>query len=479
MQNCWGAIMADDFSAAAGENGFYGEEAPIAACATALSNTALSLIRASGNGCIDLLAAAFSRPAALLSAAGNTVVRGWIVDGCNRIDEVLISVYRAPKSYTGEDGFDITCHGGIAAGRAVLAALQRCGFRLALPGEFSFRAFMNGKIDLTRAEAVMEIVSAKSDAGRGRAVARLSGVLEREIRQINAALLEALTEIELLLDYSELDGVSAENEALPGRERVTDALLRLRALERSYRSEKLYRDGALVVIAGKPNAGKSSLFNLMLREERAITSEVPGTTRDWIEGWLSIEGIPIRLVDTAGLREAGGEIERLGIERSFDRLGEADLIILVLDGAALSREALAAEADGFTARWGKTPVLAVWNKADIARPPEKEGCFCAVSAKTGEGADVLCSTIVQTLSKAAGALPDGSGAAVGSSRQKSLIDGAIAALETALALHDEGLPADLIAPCLREAVNFLGEITGDVSTADILEAMFSRFCVGK
>jgi tRNA modification GTPase len=470
--------MTDDFSAAAGKNGFYGEDGPIAACATALSNTALSLIRASGNGCIDLLATAFSRPAALLAAAGNTVARGWIVDGGNRIDEVLVSVYRAPKSYTGEDGFDITCHGGIAAGRAVLAALTRRGFRLALPGEFSFRAFMNGKIDLTRAEAVMEIVSAKSDAGRGRAVSRLSGVLEREIRQINAALLEALTEIELLLDYSELDGVAAEDEALPGRERVTDALSRLRALERSYRAEKLYRDGALVVIAGKPNAGKSSLFNLMLREERAITSEVPGTTRDWIEGWISIEGIPVRLVDTAGLREAGGEVERLGIERSFDLLGEADLIILVLDGASLPREALAAEADGFAARWQKTPVIAVWNKADLARPPANGGSFCAVSAKTGEGVGALCSEVVRALAAQAG-VPAGICTALGSDRQKTLIDGAIAALESALGLREEGLPADLIAPSLREAVNCLGEITGDVSTADILEAMFSRFCVGK
>jgi tRNA modification GTPase len=338
---------------------------------------------------------------------------------------------------------------------------------------------MNGKIDLTRAEAVMEIVSAKSDAGRGRAVARLSGVLEREIRQINAVLLDALTEIELLLDYSELDGVTAEDEALPGRERVTDALARLRVLERSYRAEKLYQDGALVVIAGRPNAGKSSLFNLMLREERAITSEVPGTTRDWIEGWISIEGIPVRLVDTAGLREAGGEVERLGIERSLDRLGEADLIILVLDGASLTREAMFAEADEFAARWEKTPVLTVWNKADLVRPPENDGRLCSVSAKTGEGSDALCSNIVQILSNAAGAVPDVYGAAPGSDRQKSLIDGAIAALGTVLAMRGEGLSADLIAPVLREAVNCLGEITGEVSSADILEAMFSRFCVGK
>ncbi|MDR0383651.1 MAG: tRNA uridine-5-carboxymethylaminomethyl(34) synthesis GTPase MnmE, partial [Spirochaetaceae bacterium] len=388
-------------------------------------------------------------------------------------------VFRAPKSYTGEDGMDITCHGGIAAGRAVLETLRRCGFRTALPGEFTFRAFINGKIDLTRAEAVMEIVSAKSDAGRGRAVTRLSGVLEREIRHINSILLDALTEVELLLDYSELDGVTAEDETLPSRERVAEALSRLSALQRSYRAEKLYRDGALVVIAGKPNAGKSSLFNLMLREERAITSEVPGTTRDWIEGWISIEGIPVRMVDTAGLREAGGKVERLGIERSFDRLGEADLIVLTLDGASVPAEELAREADAFSSRWRKTPVIAVWNKADLERPPETGGRFVAVSAKTGEGSGVLYSNIVRVLSGAAGAPADGSGVALGSGRQKELIDGAVSALETVVALGGEALPADLVAPFIREAVNCLGGITGEVSTADILEAMFSRFCVGK
>jgi tRNA modification GTPase len=458
---------------------YYGGDGPIAACATALAETALSLIRASGGGSIELLADCFSRPAALRGAAANTVVYGWIVDDGKPVDEVLVSVYRAPKSFTGEDGADISCHGGLAAGRAVLQTLQKHGFRQALNGEFSFRSFMNGKIDLTRAEAVMEIVSAKSDAGRGRAVTRLSGVLEQEIRQINALLLDALTEIELLLDYSELDGVSAGDEALPGREKVEEALARLRALEQSYRAEKLYHDGALVVIAGKSNAGKSSLFNLLLREERAIISEIPGTTRDWIEGWISVEGIPIRLADTAGLRESADLVEKLGIERSFKLLEDADLIILTLDGA-VDEKNLFREAENFSARWNKKPVLTVWNKSDLKPPPpENAACFCALSAKTGAGLNTLYKEIAGTLLKTAGKAPDLSGAGLGSSRQKALIDTAISGVESALARHDEGLPADLVAPALREAVDSLGEITGEVSNADILEAMFSRFCVGK
>jgi tRNA modification GTPase len=459
---------------------YYGDDGPIAACATALAETALSLIRTSGGGSIELLADCFSRPATLRGAAANTVVYGWIVDDGKPVDEVLVSVYRAPKSFTGEDGADISCHGGLAAGRAVLQTLQKHGFRQALNGEFSFRSFMNGKIDLTRAEAVMEIVSAKSEAGRGRAVTRLSGVLEQEIRQINALLLDSLTEIELLLDYSELDGVSAGDEGLPGREKVEEALVRLRTLEQSYRAEKLYHDGALVVIAGKPNAGKSSLFNLLLREERAIISEIPGTTRDWIEGWISVEGIPIRLADTAGLRESTDLVEKLGIERSFDMLEEADLIILTLDGA-VNEKNLFSEAEDFSARWNKKPILTVWNKSDLKPPPltENGAGFCALSAKTGAGLNILYKEIAGALLKTAGKSPDLSGAGLGSSRQKALIDAAISGVESALTRHDEGLPSDLVAPALREAVDSLGEITGEVSNADILEAMFSRFCVGK
>ncbi|MDR1147631.1 MAG: tRNA uridine-5-carboxymethylaminomethyl(34) synthesis GTPase MnmE [Spirochaetaceae bacterium] len=468
--------MPDRFS---GQNEiYYGDDSPIAACATALAETALSLIRASGGGSIELLADCFSRPAALREAAANTIVYGWIEDDGKPVDEVLVSVYRAPKSFTGEDGIDISCHGGLAAGRAVLQTLLNHGFRQALNGEFSFRSFMNGKIDLTRAEAVMEIVSAKSDAGRGRAVTRLSGVLEREIRQINMLLLDSLTEIELLLDYSELDGVSAGDETLPGRGKVEEALARLRALEQSYRAEKLYHDGALVVIAGKPNAGKSSLFNLLLREERAIISEIPGTTRDWIEGWISVEGIPIRLADTAGLRESADLVEKLGIEKSFNLLEGADLIILTLDGIIDEKTLFREDAD-FSARWSKKPVLTVWNKSDIKPPPENAAGFCAVSAKTGAGLNILYKKIAGALAKTAGKAPDLSGAGLGSGRQKALIDAAISGVESALARHDEGLPADLVAPALREAVDSLGEITGEVSNADILEAMFSRFCVGK
>ena len=374
----------------------YTDLSPIAALATAPGPAALAIIRTTGSGSIDLLARVFSRPNALREAPGNTIVYGWIVkekgegeasplapvrrpqvglgsyatplsggqppatppvpsggtEYCagsgiesgaatntqssvaahSRIDEVLVNVYRAPRSYTGEDGADIICHGGSAAPKAVLDTLFRAGFREALRGEFTFRAFTNGKLGLSKAESVLEMVEARTDKARENAVARLSGVLETEIDAIKQNLVIALAALELALDYSELDGIEDAPEGIPERALITDALVRLETLAAAYRSQRLYNEGALVVIAGKPNAGKSSIFNLLLKEERAIVTPIPGTTRDYIEATLDISGIPVRLIDTAGLRKEASEIEAEGIRRSRMLMDEADLVLLVKDG---------------------------------------------------------------------------------------------------------------------------------------------------
>ena len=459
----------------------YGDEAPIAALATPPGESALTLIRTSGKDAPALAAPFFSRPEKLLNALGNTVVHGWIMDREERLDEALVSVFRAPRSYTGEDALDICCHGGRAAAQAVLGALKKAGFRDALPGEFTFRAFMNGKLDLTRAESVMELVSAKTSRARQGAVGRLSGSLEREIREIKTLLVEVLAETELYLDYSEDEtGLSPDIEArglLPNRARAEAALARLEALGASYTRERLYHDGALAVIAGRPNAGKSSLFNLLLGEDRAIVADVPGTTRDWIEAWIAIEDIPLRLADTAGLRDGGDPLERLGMERSRDLAGQADLILYVLDGAIGVTRDDQAFIDEFC---GKTPLLLLWNKADLRPPPEDS--LLGISAKTGAGLPRLSARIAARLREAAGGKngEDSAGVpGIGTARQEELVRRAEEAAREALALAAGQEPLDVIAPLLREGISALGEITGEVSTADILEAMFSRFCVGK
>jgi tRNA modification GTPase len=481
----------------------YGNREPIAALATAPGENALAVIRTSGGGvggeirsAVDLVAEIFSRPSKLREAPGHSVVCGWIVDPAGgkgkKVDEVLVSVYRSPRSYTGEDAVDISCHGGTAVVRGILGVLKKAGFREALPGEFTFRAFMNGKQDLTRSESVMELVAAKTGRAREQAALRLSGVLEKEIQGIRDLLVEVLAGTEIYLDYSEDEFTIPGDEAagrLPGRESAKEAAVRLENLSASWCRERLYAEGALAVIAGRPNAGKSSLFNYLIKEERSIVTDIPGTTRDWIEALISVRDIPLRLADTAGLRDHGNEktneAERLGIRRSRDLLDQGDLVLYVIDGSA----GFTGEDREFVAAWDpRKPLLVLWNKCDISFPsPVLEaalpGGLLKVSAKTGEGIAGLDRAIAGILEAGAGVSPGDScpqdAAGPGTLRQKELIDAALAGVTEALELAEKGEPLDVIAPLFRAAVEALGEITGEVSTADILDAMFSRFCVGK
>ncbi|MCL2804965.1 MAG: tRNA uridine-5-carboxymethylaminomethyl(34) synthesis GTPase MnmE [Treponema sp.] len=452
----------------------YGDDDPIAAFATTAGNSALTLIRCCGKGSIDLASSVFA-PAK--NAEGNTVVHGWIVNKGEKIDEVLVSVFRSPKSYTGEDSLDICCHGGFSAGKAVMEALKDAGFRDALPGEFTFRSFLNGKLDLTRCESVMELVGAKTETGRSHAVSRLSGSLEKEINEIKQLLVKVLTGAEIYLDYSE-DEVSADTDEIKGKlpyqDIAQEVLQRLKKLSATWQMERLYQEGVTAVIAGRPNAGKSSLFNSLLKEDRSIVTEAAGTTRDWIEAWVSIEGIPIRLVDTAGLRNTAEPAEKIGVEKSRKLLQEADLVLYLLDGTQGVTDEDKQELEG-------KKYLLLWNKCDISPQPQPiSGSIpICISAKTGEGLAALYSSITKTIKANSGPDLQTSEVSLGSARQKKLVDVSCAALEEALELANKEEALDIIAPLLREAVNALGEITGEVSTSDILDEMFSNFCVGK
>jgi len=474
-------------------NASYGDDSPIAAFATTPGNSALTLIRCSGKGSIELASSVFAaartknnslqeNKSPLATAPGNTVIHGWIVSNKNeKIDDVLVSIFRSPKSYTGQDSLDICCHGGAVAGRSVMEALKQAGFRDALPGEFTFRAFMNGKLDLTKAESVMELVSAKTETSRRHAVSRLSGSLHNEIDGIKKLLVDVLAAAEIFLDYSE-DEISADAEEaegkLPKKDTALEALARLKKLSASWQLERVYQEGLTVVIAGCPNSGKSSLFNALLKEDRSIVTEIPGTTRDWIEAWVTIEGIPIRLIDTAGLRETGDSVEKIGVERSRKLLEESDIVLYLIDGS----RGLTAEDKVFIANLGKH--IIIWNKCDIAPLPESlrvSGQIpISVSAKTGEGLVELYAAIISEAGiKDLQLHDDPSSARLGTIRQKNLVDTACSSLEEAITLSDNDEPLDIIAPLLKDAVNSLGEITGEVSTADLLEKMFSNFCVGK
>jgi tRNA modification GTPase len=449
---------------------------PIAALATPPGESALAVIRTAGPGAIGLAASLFSRPEALRAASPFSLVHGQLVDpnSGEAVDEVLAAVFRAPAGPVGEDGVEFYCHGSPAVIRRALAILETAGFAPALPGEFSFRAFLRGKTDLVRAEAVQELVRAGSEGARVQALRRLEGGLSLSLASSRAALVEALAETEARLDYAE-DDDSPLGGLEPGLLQRTRALLA--GLSASYAAGRLYERGARVVVAGRPNAGKSSLFNLLVREERSIVAAEPGTTRDWIESGIEIEGLPVRLIDTAGLREASGEVESEGVSRSRRLASEAEGLLYLVDGI----EGLQAEDEAFLE--SRPDALAVWSKADDPSCRREPRGYLRLSSKTGEGLPALVAALRERLAPCFGARGGDSGREdevnVASERQKLLLDRAVAALDSALAGLERGMPLDALALDLREAADALGEITGEIASEEVLEAVFSRFCLGK
>ena len=444
----------------------------ICALATGWNVSALGVIRTSGSGAIDAVASVFSRPGSLKEAPGHTVVYGHIVDpdSNERVDQVLASVFRSPRSYTGEDSVEITCHGGIPGLRAVIDALHKAGFRDAGPGEFTMRGFINGKLDLTRAEAVQEIVTARTAKAHEMALHRLSGSVERRINLIKEDLIKIMSALELQLDYPE-DEVG--DEILPSPEDAGKAAEALKSLADTFREGRLYQEGVKIVLTGATNAGKSSLFNLFLREERAIVSDIHGTTRDYLESGISIEGIPVTLYDTAGIRQADNPVELEGIRRSGDVTAAADLVIYMIDGRIGATEE---EMDALGKRTRRD--LFIWNKTDLAEEKAPEGTF-GLSTVTGEGFDLLEKEILTRVRDDLPGYSGVQGAVIDSKRQFDLLTRGREAMERARDGLEEGAPLDAVAVDLREALDSLGEITGEVTSADILDSMFSSFCVGK
>lgn len=480
----------------------YTAEEPIAAIATPLSPGAIGIVRTSGKNCIELVSKVFSRPKALLSAQGNTLVYGWIIEPENsgdknnffstnnqdtysksenlvprKIDEVMLGVYRGPKSFTGEDMVEIFCHGGVAVVTAILDLLLKNGFRQAEKGEYTFRSFINGKADLTKAEAVKEIIDSKTDASRGRAAGRLAGNIFEEITSVKKLIIETIAAIEVAVEYPE-DEETISNSF--DSKKLIEARGRLKSLADSWKSERLYQDGARVVLCGKTNAGKSSLFNALLKEERAIVSDVEGTTRDYLEAWASFDGVPSRLFDTAGLRETGDIIEAAGVQRTKDLSGEADLILYLVDSTRGfepdDKEFISAQ---------NIPVILVWTKTDkpgaklVTDFDEKQLCKSVVelSSKTGTGMGCLSQTVKKVLMEKIGHQDSISG--LGSERQKKSVEEAFERVDHALVVASEGYALDAVVQDLEDSLDSLGEVTGEVTPDDILENIFSNFCVGK
>ncbi len=445
----------------------------IYALATPWAESALAVIRTSGPDAISLSCRCFSRPQALEKARSSMLVHGYLVDPATqeRVDEVVAAVYREGHGYTGENAVEFTCHGSLPGLRRILDVFAANGFRAAEPGEFTFRAFMHGKLDLTQAEAVQELVAARSAASQSLALSRLGGALGRRIEELKQQVLDIVSFIEVQLDYAE-DEIGGDT-TFP-RSQLEGVVASLEALASTWKTGRLYGQGARVVLAGATNAGKSSLFNLFLKEERAIVSDRHGTTRDFLEAWIQLEGVPVRLYDTAGLRDAGDTLEAEGIRRTEQLLEQADLILLLVDGSQADAEATMLR----NASIAEDPrTIVVWNKSDLSCNVPTCGAL-TVSSRTGEGMDRLVSTLASRLKEGVRSSGD-ERLVIESDRQRDGLLKAADALRRADELESGGVPLDIVAMELGEALNALGELTGEVTGADILERIFSGFCVGK
>ena len=459
----------------------YAPEEPICAIATALAPAALGIVRCSGTGTIELFSKLFSRPKTLRKAGGNTLVYGWVLDDGVRIDEVMVAVYRAPKSFTGEEMVEINCHGGPSVVMAIQNLLLRCGFRQAERGEFTFRAYINGKADLTKAEAVQEIIDSHTGESRSRAAGRLAGNLFEEINEIKKLIIDTVANIEVEIEYPEDEENIADSF---DDSNLIAAEKRLKALADSWKGEKLYQDGARVVLCGRTNAGKSSLFNAILKEERAIVSDIEGTTRDWLESWCDFGGVPVRLFDTAGLRQTRDVIEAHGVELAKSLSKDADAVLYLVDSLA----GLCQNDMEFLENCTE-PVVLVWNKVDSedfgknAQIPDDEAekikmlkAQVQISAKKGMGLGNLYETVKKVLTS--GMATERVQAGIGSARQKSAVEEALECVRHAIEVSRD-FTLDAVVQDLEDAQNALGELTGEVSPDDVLGSIFSRFCVGK
>jgi len=461
---------------------------PIAAIATPVGVGALSVVRMSGGGVFAIADKVFTKAHApevpIADSPGYTAHFGRLYDGDLMVDEVIVLVFRAPNSFTVENMVEITCHGGPVVTRHVLQLLLDNGCRLAQPGEFTRRAFINGRIDLLEAEAIGEMIHARSESAYRTAVNQMKGGLSGKLDTLRERLLTSCAMLELELDFSE------EDVRFQSRDELTDQVERLQCevgqLVDSYQHGRLLSEGVATAIIGRPNAGKSTLLNALLGEERAIVSHMPGTTRDYIEECFVYDKTMFRLTDTAGLREAVEEIEHEGIRRSYEKIAQADLILYLMDISADDFAEEIAAIRTIAAQYPGTKMLVAANKTD--RTASCEERMQMVGQETGcmvLGISALQQDGLDELKKAMGAMTENldklhdASVLVTSMRHYEALRNAADALQNARELIDREEETEFIAFELRSALDYVGEITGKVVSEEVLNVIFDRFCIGK
>jgi len=455
----------------------------IAAISTALGEGGIGIVRLSGNTVFEVIGQVFrsARHIPVQNLKSHHVYYGTIVDPENEqvVDEVLLTVMRTPYSYTREDVVEINCHGGLIPLKKTLELVLKNGARLAEPGEFTKRAFLNGRIDLAQAEAVIDIIRAKTDAGLNVAVNQLSGSLSAIAKEIKASITQMLAHIEASIDFPEHDIEEVTEQFL--LDNSQQVLAQLDNLIATAENGKVLREGLRTVIVGKPNVGKSSLLNALLKEKRAIVTEIPGTTRDIIEEIININGIPVKLIDTAGIRETNDLIEKIGIEKTKEFMDQADLILFILDA---SKE-LSAEDYAILELVKRQKVIFLLNKIDLEVKLQngelenivKDRPLIRMSVKNNKGITELEDLITELF--LSGDVNIKNGTIVTNIRHKDALNRARANIQDAINAINNAVPVDLVAIDLKAAFAAIGEITGESITEDILDQIFAQFCIGK
>lgn len=446
----------------------------IVAISTALGVGAISIVRLSGNDAINIVNKCFEGKD-LTKVDSHTIHYGFIKNETERIDEVLVSVMRAPKTYTTENIVEINCHGGIITTKQVLETMLNSGARLAEPGEFTKRAFLNGRIDLVESEAIMDLIESKSSEAKKMALSQLYGDLSKLITSFRDRLKNLLSSIEVNIDYPEYYDIEIVTEEKIAKE-IKSMKEELKNLIERSKSSSIIKNGIQTVILGRPNVGKSSILNKLLDEEKAIVTNVAGTTRDIVEGQTYIDGILIKFIDTAGIRKTDDIVEKIGVEKSLKAVEDADLIILVLN----NNEELTAEDLEILEKTKDKQRIIVINKKDLERNiklPENLENVVETDTNSIEGIDSLKSKIKEMFDLEKITTKDYT--YLSNSRQISLITKAYQSILSAEKSLNESLPIDLIAIDLKECFDFLGQVIGISYTDEIIDNLFENFCVGK
>lgn len=454
----------------------------IAAISTPVGEGGISIVRISGDDAIKV-AQRIYQGKNLEKVASHTINYGHIIDPDTKqeVDEVMVSVMRAPHTYTREDVIEINCHGGLLATNRILQLVLSYGARMAEPGEFTKRAFLNGRIDISQSEAVMDLIRAKTDKSMKVALNQLDGDLSRLIRHLRKDILDVLAQVEVNIDYPEYDDVEEMTTKML-KEKATDIQQRIHSLLKTAKQGKVLREGLATAIIGRPNVGKSSLLNALLHEDKAIVTNVAGTTRDVIEEYVNVNGVPLKLIDTAGIRDTADTVEKIGVERSRKALDAADLVLLLIDNSA----PLTAEDEKLLAATKDKQRIVILNKTDLPsqldldRLKELVGdaALIETSIVKHEGMDQLGAQISHMFFDQ-GIESSQNNVMVTNARHIGLLHQANDALSDVLKGIADGMPVDLVQIDMTRCWDLLGEITGDSYQDELLDQLFSQFCLGK